>query len=226
MAKKPAAKPSKATGRKVTAKRSPKKKTATKKKKEKQTMPAAKKRPIMLRKPGGGSKTTAAKADKTPSKLKNKVSKPATPKKRATKGKKTTAKAAPTPAASDDSVGLSVDMAAIEELVATKVAEGVNPVVKKLDAILALIGEGPGGRSLSQTVVESTTLLHDSLHQKISNLYFGLVEDENQEFPTLDEEDGRDQAQNLLSSDDPQDILSFYMDTEEEEEEEEEEGEE
>lgn len=196
---------------------------------EEKQMPAAKPR-IMLRRPaaaGGGSKP-----DKTPQRVADKVGKAATTKKKT--GKKTgIKKASPTgvkktaPAEVEngeaENGASGIDLAAFEAIVEDKVAEATKALDEKLDAILAAIGEGPGGRSVSDTITDGLTATHDALQQKISNVYFGMLTQITEEgevvppegtFLFLEPDDGRDRAQNLLEGDNPTNVISFYLDGE------------
>lgn len=201
---------------------------AAKEKKKMATKPR-----IMLRRNTGASaskKTTSTKTgDKTPDKVKAKVSKAATSKKKV--ASKKTAQPAEASAETTEAV-VGIDMAAIEALVKNEVAEGLKPIEAKLDALLALVGEGPNGRSIAQTVTDATTAVHDALQQKVSNVFFGIMgamsvdEDGEQvpyedHFPFLEPDDGRDRMQNLLEGEEPMDVISFYLDGEADEGEEE-----
>lgn len=191
-------------------------KKTKKPKKEKETTMTTKPR-ISFRKP------STSKKDATPGKVKTKaagggkVTKAATTKKRTTKklGSKKSA----------------------EELEATSVAEGsgsfdkeemmallearIAPVEAKLDTILAAIGDGPGNRTVQESIRDGLTVMHDALQRKISASFFsmanllcedGLPEDLEIEF--LDEEDGRDTSHNLLVGDSPVDLFTYYLDGE------------
>jgi hypothetical protein len=189
------------------------------KKEEKKNMPATDKPKVLLRRPVATKKSKAKKGktngeDKTPAKVAGKVAKPATGKKR---GRKKATESAPEAAAPAEAG--SVDLSGIEERIEA-VEKGQAEIGQKMDLLLGAIGAGPADRSIAETLVDGLTVLHDSLQQKVSNLYFAVAVDEDGEspeaFPFLDPEeedyDGRDCAQNLLEGDDPTDIFAAYLD--------------
>jgi hypothetical protein len=157
---------------------------------------------IIIRKGAAtGKSAPAEEKDNTPAKVKGRVSKAATAK----------PKAVSVPDSDDEPKNQSgFEQDQVEKLI----KDAIAPINKKLDMILKTMGQGPGKRSLADTVVDGLTVLHDALQVRASNLYFALIEDDGKsEVPFLDPSDGRDKQQCLLEGE-PTNLISFYLDGE------------